>query len=41
MISLPKVLNHYFSERGFVGPITETFEKRKADVVNLLRGFEG
>lgn len=35
-----QVLGKYYTTKGFIGPITETFDNRRAMVIELLNNFE-
>lgn len=35
-----QVLDDYFSSKGFVGPVSQSFESRKAELIDLLLRFD-
>ncbi len=37
---LLQVLDKYFEKLGFVGPITDTFDSRREDIIKLLEGYD-
>lgn len=39
-MAIAQVLDHYFRTAGFTGPLTETFESRKEEVLHLLDSYE-
>lgn len=40
-VQMVQVFAHYFSKKGFIGPVDQTFESRRDELLQLLSQMEG